>query len=139
MILATVEDVQARLGRELADSELVQAEAWIGDVQAMIEARIPDIHERVDSGLVSPLVASAVVANAVIRKVNNPMGKQNERIDDYSYGWNADAARGELFLTAEEWGLLSPGSASGAFSIRPAGHGRGRGAWLTGSDWVPLP
>ena len=141
MELAVLDDVSIRLGRRIEEgSEAQQVRAWIGDVQAMILARIPDIEERVATGLVSPAVVSAVIANAVIRKVKNPDGKQNERIDDYSYGLTADAARGELFLTDEEWALLLPNTVTGAFSIRPHGLGHTRrGTWVTPTDWVPAP
>lgn len=139
-MLATAEDVSLRLGRALGEgSETNQVEAWIADVEAMVSARIPDITERVTSGALSSQVVSAVIANAVIRKIKNPDGKQNERIDDYSYGLTADAARGELFLTEDEWALLLPSVASGAFSIRPHGQGCYRGSWVTPIDWVPLP
>ena len=138
-MIATIDDVQQRLGRAIDPAEQDQVQAWINDVEAMIAARIPDIEDRINAGQPSVAVAAAVVSNAVIRKVNNPLGKQNERIDDYSYGLTADAARGELFLTDAEWGLLAPASASGAFSIRPYGHGRVPGTWITPSEWVPLP
>lgn len=140
MALATVQDVQDRLGRTFNETETIQVLAWIEDVEAMVMARIPDIEDRVTGHLLNPRVVAAVVSNAVIRKVKNPDGKQNERIDDYSYGLTEDAARGELFLTAEEWALLLPVSTSrGAFSIRPASESRGRGTWVSPSEWVPLP
>lgn len=141
MELASLDDVEIRLGRRIgADGEVDQVRAWLVDVQAMIQSRIPDIEDRVVSGLVSPAVVSAVIANAVIRKVKNPDGKQNERIDDYSYGLTAEAARGELFLTDDEWALLLPNTVTGAFSIRPHGLGRTcRGTWVTPLDWIPAP
>lgn len=119
MALANIETVSKRLGREIASAaEVDQVEAWIGDVEAMILARLPDVQSRIDSNVLNGAVVAAVVANAVIRKIKNPDGKQNERIDDYSYGLTAEAARGELFLTDEEWDLLSPALSSNAFSIR---------------------
>lgn len=141
MALATVNDVATRLGRSFAEgSETAQVEAWISDVEAMISARIPDINERLESGILSAHVVSAVIANSVIRKVKNPDGKQNERIDDYSYGLTSDAARGELFLTDDEWSLLLPGAVTGAFTIRPYGHTRvRRGTWIIPLDWIPEP
>lgn len=120
MTFATVADVSTRLGRPISDpAEVLQVEAWLGDVEGLILARIADLVERADAG--RPLVATVVMieANAVIRKIRNPEGKKNERIDDYSYGLSDDAARGDIFLSDDEWDLLLPSSGSGAFSTRP--------------------
>src|SRR6478735_3964414 len=116
MTYAVLADVATRLGRPITDSnEVAQVEAWLGDVESLILARIPDLADWVAGGVPSEAVVKMVEANAVVRKVKNPDGKQNERIDDYSYGLNADAARGDLFLTDAEWALLEPGSGEGAF------------------------
>jgi|SRR5690625_196910 len=120
MAYANLTDVADRLGRPISDpGEVKQVNAWIGDVEAIIRARIPDLDERIASGVPATEVVTMVVTNAVVRKALNPTGKQNERIDDYSYGLTADAARGDLFLTDAEWELLLPASGTGAFSVRP--------------------
>lgn len=117
---ANLTDVADRLGRPISDAlEVTQVNAWIADVEAIILARIPSLDVRLSTGALSPDVVSMVVANAVVRKVKNPDGKQNERIDDYSYGLTESASRGELFLTAEEWALLAPAAGAGGFSTRP--------------------
>jgi|SRR5699024_3300549 len=122
MSYANVTDVQVRLGRPITSSaEIAQVTAWLTDVEALIKVRIPDLDQRVVTGQVDESIVALVEAQVVVRKVKNPDGKQNERIDDYSYGLNADSARGDLFLTAEEWALLLPVSATGAFTIRPVG------------------
>lgn len=132
MEFATVQDVSRRLGREITSaSELAQVTAWIEDIKAMILVRLPTIEDRVETGDLSQAVLSSVVSNAVIRKIKNPDGKQNERIDDYSYGLTADAARGELFLTDDEWDLLSVQRTSAAFSIQAVSPAR-RSAWWEG-------
>src|SRR5690625_133582 len=120
MAFANLSDVADRLGRPISDpDEVKQVNAWIGDVEVIIRSRIPDIDDQIDGGALSSDVVTMVTTNAVVRKALNPTGKQNERIDDYSYGLTEDAARGDLFLTEAEWGLLMPVSASGAFSVRP--------------------
>ena len=122
MSYATVTDVQVRLGRPITSAnEVAQVTAWLTDVEALIRVRIPDLNQRVLLGDIDETIVALVEAQAVVRKVKNPDGKQNERIDDYSYGLNADSARGDLFLTAEEWALLLPVSVGGAFTIRPVG------------------
>ena len=116
---ANLTDVSERLGRPITDpDEVAQVNAWIGDVESLIRARLPELMPG-GEGQPSLDVVTMVVSNAVIRKVKNPDGKQNERIDDYSYGLTEEAARGALFLTDEEWALLAPASSSGAFSVSP--------------------
>ncbi|MGO1562110.1 MAG: Gp19/Gp15/Gp42 family protein [Actinomycetaceae bacterium] len=117
---ATLTDVADRLGRPISDPlEIKQVTAWISDIESIVRARVPDLDDRIADGSPSADVVRMVVTNAVVRKSLNPTGKQNERIDDYSYGLTEDAARGELFLTDAEWDLLTPSVMTGAFSTRP--------------------
>ncbi|WP_062077691.1 Gp19/Gp15/Gp42 family protein [Demequina globuliformis] len=131
MTYAVLTDVSTRLGRAISDAdEVAQVEAWLSDVEAIIRARVPDLDDRVTDGNPAEAVVVMVEANAVVRKVKNPDGKQNERIDDYSYGLNSDYARGDLFLTDDEWELLLPSSGSqDAFSIHPRGMRDLSGKW----------
>ena len=140
MITATVSDVAARLGRPISDpDEVTQVTAWLSDAETLIVSRIPDIEARIVAGNPSPQVVVMGQANAVVRKVRNPDGKQNERIDDYSYGYSAEAARGELYLTADEGALLDGAVSSGAWTIHPASQTRAAGTWVHPDVWVPLP
>lgn len=139
MAFANLKDVSDRLGRPITDpSEVDQVNAWIADVSTIINARIPDLTDRLDDGRLRSEVLAFVTATAVIRKVKNPDGKQNERIDDYSYGLTEDAAKGELFLTADEWALLLGDQSDGAFTIGPSLAHLRQGRWLTTDLWVPL-
>ena len=140
MTYAQATDVEVRLGRSASsDAETAQWGAWLGDIEALILARIPDLATRLDLGTLDEGVVVMVEANAVIRKVRNPEGKVSEQIDDYSYRYGEDARRGDLFLTDEEWDLLDPTSNSGAFTIRPWSEAVGRGYWARPDLWVPLP
>lgn len=140
MTYATLSDVSTRLGRPITDAEeIAQVTAWLADVEAMILARIPDLDELVADGSPSAAVVAMVEANAVIRKIKNPDGKVSEGIDDYNYRLNENSRKGELFLTDEEWALLLPGAANGAWTIRPVGLRRGPGQWVHPDVWVPLP
>jgi len=117
---ATVVDVATRLGRPIdSPEEQAQVQAWLDDAEALILARIPNLPDRVAAG--SPTVATLVMieSNAVIRKIRNPEGYTSETIDDYTYRYNEQVRRGDIFLTDDEWGLLTPGVATGAFSARP--------------------
>jgi hypothetical protein len=137
---ANVDDVAVRLGRPITDSnEVAQVNAWLEDTEALIRARIPDLDELVASGALDEDLVVLVECNAVVRKIKNPDGKLNEKIDDYSYALTDEAARGDLFLTDAEWALLEPGGGHGAWTIRPAGALARNGWWLHPDVWVPLP
>ncbi|WP_423058702.1 Gp19/Gp15/Gp42 family protein [Brevibacterium linens] len=121
MAYANLNDVQTRLGRPITDAaEVDQVNAWISDVEATIQSRIEDLPERVVSDSVYAALVKKIVAQIVGRKVKNPDGKQNERIDDYSYGLGSEAARADLKPTEDEWEELAPGTSAGseAFTIR---------------------
>lgn len=136
---ATLTDVQTRLGRPITSAdEVAQVNAWVADVEALILARLPLLAPGTE-GAPSLAVVQMVVANAVIRKVKNPDGKVSEGVDDYQYRYNEQTRKGELFLTVEEWSLLTPASASSAFSIRPYGASDLSGEWVHPDTWVPAP
>lgn len=140
MTLATVSDVAVRLGRPISDpDEVQQVQAWIDDASAIVLNRIPDLPARMAAGAPTSAVVGAVVANVVIRKIQNPEGKVSEDIDDYRYRLNENARRGELFLTDDEWRLLLPGERDGAWTITPGGPRRRAGQWVHPDVWVPLP
>jgi len=117
---ATVVDVATRLGRPIDDvGEQAQVQAWLDDAEALIRARIPDLSDLAAAG--APTVATLVMveSNAVIRKIRNPEGYTSETIDDYTYRYNEQVRRGDIFFTDDEWALLTPGAAAGAFSTTP--------------------
>lgn len=117
---ADLTDVATRLGRTPEGAEAAQITAWIEDVEGLIAERIPTLADlAADPDYARRL--RAIICAVVIRKVDNPTGKLQERIDDYSYGLSADVVRtSDLTLTDAEWARLSPTSASGAWSIIPA-------------------
>lgn len=140
MTYANLSDVSTRLGRPITNAdEIAQVNAWLGDVEALILARLPNLDDLVAAGNPSALVVAMVEANAVIRKIKNPDGKVSEGIDDYNYRLNENSRKGELFLTDEEWALLTPDSADGAWTIRPGGPLNTAGEWVYPDAWVPAP
>jgi len=135
---ATVADVSTRLGRPITDpGEVAQVQAWLDDVEAIILGRLPDLGVDIDLG--TPTVATLVMveSNVVIRKIRNPEGYTSETIDDYTYRYNEQVRRGDLFLTDEEWALLRPAVSGGAFSTSP-GFVPDWGV-CPPYPWVPLP
>lgn len=111
MAYAIVKDVEAVLGRRASsEEETEQINAWIKGAELIIQSRLGPLDE-LDSQAVR-----FVICESVARRVRNPDGIQNERIDDYSYGFNTDAAKASLHITDEEWELLrGRGSSSKAF------------------------
>lgn len=140
MAYATVSDVEARLGRPISDPlEVVQVEAWLDDIEALIMARIPDLADRIGDGTPTVSMVVTIEANAVIRKIQNPNGVVSEGNDVYNYRLNENARKGELFLTDQEWALLLPGGGDGAFTITPGGYRARDGQWVHPDVWVPAP
>lgn len=122
MTYAGAQDVANELGRPLSSfsaEEILQINGWLRRAEATIRTRIPDLDARVLSGAIAEQTVVDVEAASVARKADNPDGKQNERIDDYSYGRVDDAATVDLVITDAEWILLLPVRARGAFTIRP--------------------
>ena len=119
MSYPTVADVVVGLGRDTrSEQERAQIASWIDQAEALIMTRIPNLGALVATGRLSADVVRMVVVWVVARKVKNPDGKQNERVDDYSYGLDENAKRGAIFLTDEEWDLLIPRAASNSFTVR---------------------
>nr|DAV79559.1 MAG TPA: hypothetical protein [Caudoviricetes sp.] len=133
---ATVLEVAVTLGRPITDpEEQKQITNWIEKVERIIAARLGDLH-RLD-----PAILSDVITEVVARRVRNPDGKRNERIDDYSYTLEAAAASAELALTEAEWARLSEdGGTAGAWlpiaTPNPWYGGHDRNAPLERSGWA---
>jgi len=128
MAYALHTDVATSLGRPITDqAEIAQVNQWIKNAELLIRHRLGD------PALLDVAAVQYVIVEAVARRVRNPEGKQNERIDDYSYGLNPNDARVELFITDQEWELLTPSVERGAFTIRLAGQpgyaGGSPGGW----------
>ena len=125
MAYATVEDVEVRFGRTLTPGETAQVEAWIGDLEADVLERIPDIDALILTGRPSARTVTRVISGAIVRKLHNPEGLRSTTtsIDDYSTTKTVDQenSSGRLWLTTEDWALLLPGTGGDAFSIRPYG------------------
>lgn len=121
MTFATFEDVAETLGRPISDqAEIDQVSAWLRRVESRIRSRVPGLDVLVAADPEYHRAVADVEADVVARRVLNPEGKQNERIDDYSYGRSEEFASASLWPTAEEWLLLVPGTGRAAFSTRPS-------------------
>lgn len=110
MALATLTDLEDRLGRDLTATEARQATAWLRDATALILKKFPE-YETAPTD-----ISTKVCCSMVLRKLDNPNGKRQESLDDYSYTIDSSRSRGEVYLSDEEIEELSPPK-SGVFSI----------------------
>lgn len=92
-MLATVEDVAARIGRPLEGDEAIRAEALIADVSALVVA-----YCRKPFDPLVPADVLAVVCSEVVRGMNaNPgiiaeeIGEISTRYSAFRFGLSADA------------------------------------------------
>lgn len=142
MSYVTVPEIAARIGRALTDLEAAQVNAWIDDLDAMISLRVPDLEDRVAQDQPSVAVVRMVYAQAIRRVLLNPEGlrQYTESIDDYSVTKTVDSAMSSsaLYLTDDEWGLLSPASTGDAFTIRSHGATDYTGDWRDTTTWTPI-
>lgn len=137
-------DLLSRSLRTLTPQELAVGEQLLEDAWTLIVASRPSIADRIeapgsDGTRTKALVVQIQVA-MVLRVLNNPDGKLQEQIDDYSWRRDSAVSTGLLYVSDAELGLLGSGdgASDGAFTIRPAGIGRGPGYWASTDLWVPL-
>src|SRR5690606_40976576 len=86
MAVATVDDVQDRFDRPLSEDERRLAEVLLGDVEAMIRARIRDLDARVAADSNYRALAVKIEAAAVLRVLRNPEGyrQDTERSEEHT-------------------------------------------------------
>lgn len=95
--LATVADLQARLGRALEQSEVPMAEAALADASALVR------HYGLPWAIpaAAPDVAVAITLAAAERRVRNPEGYRMEMEGSYQYQLPASAPTGVALTDAE--------------------------------------
>src|SRR5690606_39528980 len=89
MAVATVDDVQDRFDRPLSEDERRLAEVLLGDVEAMIRARIRDLDARVAADSNYRALVVKIEAAAVLRVLRNPEGYRQETEDRKSTRLNS--------------------------------------------------
>ena len=130
MAYAGISDVTAELGRPAAsEAEEAQWEAWLNRVERAIVRGFRSSELVLDDQLVldDPTVYDVidVEVSAVVRKIQNPqwgVTSTTRTIDDASVTdrrEGGDAGTDPLYLTADDWAALLPGTNTGAFSTRP--------------------
>lgn len=117
MAYAEVTDVEARLGRSLDASESLIVGIRLDDVELIIRHRIPDLDDKVATGVIDIEVLKMVEADTVLRLIKNIDGFRSETDGNYSYQIDERVASGRIDILAHEWMLL--GIKAGAFTVRP--------------------
>lgn len=116
-------DVERVLARPLAGAEVTAAQALLQRVSALMRLEVPNLDARVQANPDFAVVVRGYAADAVKRVLQNPDGKVQESIDDYSYRRADAVADGVLYLTPAELAGLRAGGVvqveRGAFTIRP--------------------
>lgn len=112
MALATLADLEDRLGRDLTAEEERRATAWLADAEALILKPFPQY------ATAPTAISKKVCCAMVLRVLNNPDGKRQESLDDYSYTIDSSRSRGEVYLSDDEKEELRPPKKV-AFSIVP--------------------
>lgn len=106
MAYAVSTDVEARLGRELEESEIALVEARLGDAELIIRSRIPDLDDKITDNVISLETVVMVEADAVLRLVKNPDGFTSETDGNYTYQIRWDSATGRISILEDEWRVL---------------------------------
>lgn len=102
-----VPHIEARF-RTLSDNEKVNAEAWIADSWEILTSRRPSLSDDMDASTVSDNAVIRVISAMVIRRLQNPEGKSEESIDDYSYKRDPSTASGDLYVKNSEIDVVTP-------------------------------
>lgn len=117
----TANDVAVELGRPtpLSQVESDQLSSWIDRVERMIQRRATRLG--VEWSEIDLDVLDDVVLLAVAQHARNPDGVEyyDVSVDDAREMRRYRSGAGELTITDLWWSWLFPGSASGAFSVRP--------------------
>ncbi len=98
---AVADDVEVRW-RALTDAERVQAQVLLIDAWALATKRVPTLPDAMDADEISSDVVVPILANMVIRRMQNPDGILQETVDDYTYRRDSATSRGALYLSDEE-------------------------------------
>lgn len=117
MAYATVEDVEAALGRTLDPAERELVSTRLEHAELRIKARIPNLDERIANGDLSEDLVAMVEVDAVLRVLRNPEGIAQESDGNYSYRLDGSTASGRLEILPDEWALL--GIRSGLTILTP--------------------
>jgi hypothetical protein len=120
---ATPDDVEARW-RLLSPEDVNRVQEWLDDAWARLQMLAPGLPARIASGVIPERVVVSVLAEAVIRKAQNPEGRRSGSVTiaDGTKSWTVDANRatGEVGFTDAELALVSARRRGRIFSVMPS-------------------
>lgn len=106
MAYATPADIEARLGRDLNESETIIVDSRLGDAELILRSRIPDLDDKVAASSTYEATVVMVESDMVLRLIKNPDGFSQETDGNYSYAIDIRVASGRLSVLPEEWDIL---------------------------------
>ncbi|KRC52132.1 hypothetical protein ASE16_03530 [Leifsonia sp. Root227] len=117
---ASSDDLVSRSLRTLSAQEISVGATLLGDAWTILNTEIPTIAARVDVDIAFSNLVVQVECAMVLRVLNNPNGKLEEAVDDYSVRFDSAVSSGALYLTEVERDLLGRGDSvsDAAFTIR---------------------
>lgn len=136
---AIANDLAARSLRPLSEVELAWGATRLDDAWNIIIARLPSLDVRLNEFPPASLVSLVIQVECamVLRVLNNPDGKLEETIDDYTYRLDQSVSTGALYMSDAEFSLLgSSGGSETAFTIRPTGVAPD--AVFSPTQWYPF-
>ncbi|QPB09767.1 head-to-tail connector complex protein [Streptomyces phage Shady] len=101
--LATVEDLQARMGVTFSTAESVAANAALEDISAL--ARLYGLPVWGNAGTTAPEAVKAVVLAVAERRMRNPEGYVSEMAGEYSYRL-PEAGSAGMFFRPDELSII---------------------------------
>lgn len=117
MAYAQHTDVEARLGRELDESEQTIVEVRLEDAERLIRSQVKDLDDLIDGDELDVDLVIQIESEAVLRLIRNPEGFLTETDGNYTYSLAQQVASGRLEILDSEWSLL--GVTRGFFVIAP--------------------
>lgn len=139
---ATIAELEARSFRPLTADEKTVGGTLLGDAWAIVLSAKPNVADRLDAVPKDTVFESLVkqtLCAMVLRVLNNPSGKLEERQDDYQYRLDSAVSTGALYLSDAELARLSEGDdvSDGAWTIGPSLTHVGK-RWTGPDVWEPL-
>ena len=124
---ADVTDLEARW-RVLAPDEVERAAVLLADASAMVRALVPTVDDRIEAGLLDPVIVTRVVCAVVKRQMLagdelEGVASETNVAGPFTVQLGYANPTGDAYMTKAELTLLGGGRRQRAFSVEMAGNG----------------